>query len=178
MQNGLLIIYSRNKLGLLLFLLVLMIIYSCNNSDKNNTIQENNTDAPDTLYYSENMRGEAGFTCKYDTLTVNNNIPRNSWVTMSVKGKGAMIDILKHSNIFIESDDTNFRVRKTGNTQFEIFISSKYSGYFPPHGGEYVSLFPVIQPHKDYVYKAYSGKPIVYPDRTRVMMLYEPIEEN
>lgn len=179
MQNRFLIIYSRNSLIRLLFtLFVLMISYSCTNSNKNIHIQDNNVRIPDTLYFNENMREGAGFTCKYDTLTVNNNIPRNIWVPMSIKGRGTMVDILNHSNIFIESDDSLFRVRKTGNLRFEIFVDSKYSGYIPPHGGEYLSLFPVIQPHKSYILKTYFTEPITYPQKTRMMVLYEPIEEN
>jgi len=179
MQNGFLTFYFRNKAGLLLLsFLVLFMVYSCSNSDENVTVQNNDIDVPDTLYFNENMRGQAGFIFKYDTLTAHGNIPRNCWVPLSVKGKGAMMNILKHSSLFFESDNPDLRVRKTGNTRFELFVSPEYSGYFPSHGGEYATLFPVIQPHEGYVFKTYFGKPNKYPERTKVMMLYEPIEEN
>lgn len=162
-------------------LAIVGILFSCKDSKQKEFVRIDSDNHLDTLYLNEDMIGQFGFKLTYDSLTVNKQIPRNLWVDVSVKGEDTMVYVLKHANLFLTSRDSNFQIERISNQQFKFLINDSYHGYVradEPIRGGYLEVYPVIQPHKGYILLTYwLDQPITYPEKTEVMMLYEPLEE-
>lgn len=136
----------------------------------------------DTLYLNEDMIGQFGFKIRFDSLTVNKHIPRNVWVDVSIEGEDTMVYVLKHANLFLTSKDSNFQIQRISSNNYKFYINNDYHGYIPNggpvEGQECLEIYPVIQPYRGYALSTYwLDQPIIHPDKTNVMVLYETLEE-
>ena len=153
-------------------------LISCKNQNTSDQNEINKVNQFDTLYFTEDVIMDSGLKFKPDTSTVDSLIPRNTWVKIDVQGLGAMKNILKHSKLFLMSEDSNFHIQKVSDDLFKIFIEKEYSGFEPPHGGECLTMDSYIQPKKGYIFESYwLEKGIVYPSKTKVMRHYQSIEK-
>lgn len=166
----------------LFLLFIIPFLLSCNEPKKKESQIYDKKDHPDTLYITEDTKNYYGFDLKFDTLTKEKHIPRNVWVKVHAEGRYTMFHILKHADLFLNSQDSNFQIQRISKHEYKFFINNKYKGYIPDggpvKGQECLKIFPDIQPNKGYVLSTYwLEKPVKYPERTNVLLMYETVEE-
>lgn len=153
-------------------------LVSCTEHNDRELIKKNELNDLDTLRFAENMIADSRLDFTWDELTIGSAIPRETWVNIKVKGINGMSNILEHSNLFLESEDTTFLIQKISKNEFNLFVKNKYSGYKPDHGGECLTMYSLVQPKKGYIFESYFlNKGITYPTKTRILIHYLPIEE-
>lgn len=154
---------------------------SCNQAEHNKIIVDEQV-VLDTLFITEDMRGQYGFNLKFDSLTSNKHIPRNVWVDVHVKGRDTMVYFLKHADLYLNSKDSNFRIQRLSKFDYKFYINNDYRGYIPNGGpvkGQVcLEIYSSIQPNNGYVLSTYwLDNPITYPEMTHIQLLYETLEE-
>jgi len=153
------------------FILMIIFLSSCSEKNKSTSISKNKID---TLYITEEMRGNFDLSYKFDSLDKNKFIPRNKWILVQVKGVGEMVKILKHSDLYLESTDSNFIIQRISNFEYKFYVRNSYVGYIPNGGPiaeqECIEIYPYITPHKGYILDAYwQDKPIAFSEKTMVL---------
>jgi hypothetical protein len=160
-------------------LVILTFMSSCVEKNHQEISSKQNQNKLDTLRFLENMRFDSRLDFEWDKYTPDSLIPRETWVKVDVKGIKELINILKHSNLFLVSKDSLLEVQKVTNNQFRIKVNKDYSGFRPSHGGECLTIESIIQPKEGYLFEFYwLKKGIIYPSSTNLMLHYLPIEEN
>jgi hypothetical protein len=168
---------NRFVYNLLFIVILTSFSSSCTDEKTRSGIGDNKPKILDTLRFTEEMRGNSGLGFKFHFKAFFDDFSRNNWVPFSVYGKGEMINILKHSNLFVQSEDSTIHIRKVSGFNFEIMVDSNFNGCYPLYDEKIISYSPIIQPHKGYIFDSYwLDKPISYPDKTRISINHLKIE--
>ncbi|MFT6503684.1 MAG: hypothetical protein ACJASQ_003822 [Crocinitomicaceae bacterium] len=155
---------------------------SCNEPIAVEQISLDKVESIDTLYFTEDMRGVSGVRLNFDTLTKDKFVPRNVWINVYAEGKGTMNDILKSSELFLQSEDSSFKIVRVSSDEYKFFIDNEYSGNaYEGSDPEAINLLEVdayIQPHEGFVFKTYWRKEAyTAKEKTRVSRLSRYLEE-
>ena len=162
--------------------IVFAFLFACAEASNKKPLISSEKNKLDTLLITEDMRGNYGFSLKFDSLSNEKLIPRNVWINVHAKGRDTMVHILKHADLFLSSRDSNFRIQRISEYEYKFYINDNYCGFLPNggpvKGQECLEIYPDIQPNDGYELSTYwLDKPIKFPERTTVLVLYEQLEE-
>jgi hypothetical protein len=113
--------------------IIFLLIFLASCTEKKNTISSKKNKI-DTLYILEKMNGDIDFSYTFDSLNKDKFLPRNHWISVNVKGLGEMVKILKHADLYLESTDSNFIIRRLSNYDYKFYVRNSYVGYIPNSG--------------------------------------------
>jgi len=172
----------RNKFSWIGYTIMLFSICCCTESSSiTSTELDMNEVSLDTFNLTEENINDDGLYFVSDTLTVNRLIPRNVWAVLHPVGSGQIAKILEHGDLFIESNDTNLKIKRVSNKEFKVYINDQYEGYIPTGGPvagqECLTITSKVRPNKGYVITKYSyNKPVSHPNFIELLTHYETIE--
>jgi hypothetical protein len=172
MKNTPKVMVKNGMLGILF----VMCFAKCETSTPTSVITDDIVSEPDTLYFTEEMRGSARVQLIFDSLTKDNLIPRNVWVPVHANGQNDLVEILNHSNLYLRSKDSNFQIKKNSNVSFDFYVNSDYEGYKSETMGECLTIYLGVELHENYVLSAYWIDSVFSCNEiVQLMMMYEPV---